>query len=157
MVLPILTGADNPVLRTKTQRVGKITKDIVKILKDMAETTVNAQGLGIAAPQVNHDLRMCIVTIGGKLLPLINPAILSKSAETSIAEEGCLSLPGIWRDVPRSVSITLRYTDTKGKEQERRLTDIDARVVQHEVDHLDGILIVDYVPPKALQTASVSR
>lgn len=149
-VLPIVTGETTAVLRRKTERVGKVTKEILKMLKDMEETTVHANGLGIAAPQVDHSLRMCIVTIGGKLMPLINPDILWKSTETNIAEEGCLSLPDIWRDIERSTEITLRYTDTKGKEQERKLKNIDARVVQHEVDHLDGILITDYPPVKKI-------
>lgn len=156
MVLPILIGADNPVLRTKTERVGKVTKDVLKILKDMKETTKHANGLGIAGPQVGYGLRMCIVTIGGKMLPLVDPDIVWKSAEKAIAEEGCLSLPGIWREVPRATSITVRYMDAKGTQQERRLTDLDARVVQHEVDHLEGVLIVDYPQAATLRNPNTS-
>ena len=145
-VLPIVTGADTPILRQKTKPVAKVTKEIVKLLKDMQETTVAADGLGIAAPQVGHLERVCIVKIGGKLTPLINPDITSKSATEETAEEGCLSLPNVWVQVSRAESIVVKYTDTKGKEQERMLERLDARVVQHEVDHLEGKLIVDYGP-----------
>lgn len=145
-VLPIVTGADTPILRTKTKPVAKVTKDLQKLLKDMQETTVAADGLGIAAPQIGRTERVCIVQMGEKLTPLINPKITYKSAEQETAEEGCLSLPGIWVPVPRSTTIKLEYIDAKGSQQERMLLNMDARVVQHEVDHLDGKLIVDYGP-----------
>ncbi|MBI3332100.1 peptide deformylase, partial [Candidatus Peregrinibacteria bacterium] len=76
--------------------------------------------------------------------PLINPEITWKSDETYVDQEGCLSLPGVWLDITRSKEIIVGYMDPAGKKQERKLTDFAARVVQHEVDHLDGILIVDY-------------
>lgn len=142
--LPILTGADTPILRSKTKKVAKVTKDILKLLKDMEETTIAADGLGLAAPQVNHAERVCIVRMGEKLTPLINPEILFRSKDIEFAEEGCLSLPDLWLQIPRSISIVLRYTDIKGNDQERMLEHMDARVVQHELDHLEGKLIVDY-------------
>ncbi len=143
-ILPIITGADTPVLRTKTKEVSKVTKDIVKLLKDMVETTKAVDGLGLAAPQINQSLRLCICKLGGKFVELINPVITWRSEETDIAEEGCLSLPGLWKDVRRPVGIVVKFLDTKGKQQERKLSAIDARVVQHEYDHLEGVLIVDY-------------
>lgn len=146
-VLPIVTGADTPVLRSKTQRVGKPTKEILALLRDMEETTRNADGLGLAAPQVNTSVRVCVARINGRLTPLIDPDITWRSDKMELAEEGCLSLPGIWMSVPRAQGIVLRYVDGRGQKQERRLEGIDARVVQHEVDHLDGILIVDYRAP----------
>lgn len=145
--LPILTGLDNPVLRRKTERVPKVTKKVLKLLKDMNASMKAANGVGLAAPQIGELLRVCIAQIGGKPVPLINPDITWKSDETAIDEEGCLSLPGIWLPVPRSTEITLKYLDEKGQEQERRLQQFDARVVQHEVDHLEGVLIVDYKKP----------
>lgn len=145
-VLPIVTGSETPILRTKTKPVAKVTKDIQKLLKDMQETTVAADGLGIAAPQVNRSERLCIVKIGGRLQPMVNPEITFRSEEQEVAEEGCLSLPNTWVQVPRSISIVVQYLDGKGKEQERMLHELDARVVQHEVDHLEGRLIVDYGP-----------
>ena len=142
--LDIVIGPDNPILRAKTKPVPKVTKEILKLLKDMEETTIKADGLGLAAPQVSRTERVCIVKMAGKLTPLINPEITKRSKEMESAEEGCLSLPYVWLQVPRSVSIVVKYLDKKGKEQERILQKLDARVVQHEVDHLEGKLIVDY-------------
>lgn len=110
----------------------------------MMDTVEKAEGLGIAAPQVNVSLRVCLANILGKMTPLVNPEITWKSDETSVMEEGCLSLPGIDVSVPRAVEIIVAYLDEKGQPQERRLHDLDARVVQHETDHLNGVLIVDY-------------
>jgi peptide deformylase len=144
-VLPIVIGADNPVLRTKTEKVPKVTKKVLKLLKDMAQTMEAANGVGLAAPQVGELLRICIAPVNGQMSGLINPEITWKSEETAIDEEGCLSLPNTWLKIPRSVEIILKYTDEKGQEQERKLKDFEARVVQHETDHLDGVLIVDRV------------
>lgn len=142
--LPIIIGADQPVLRTKTKLVPKVTKDIQKLMKDMEDTTIKADGLGLAAPQIGQSLRLCLVKMNGRLTPLVNPEITYKSPDTEFAEEGCLSLPNLWIQVPRSVQITVKYLDGKGREQERILEHLEARIVQHEVDHLDGKLIIDY-------------
>lgn len=143
-VLPIVIGENAPVLRTKTAPVPKVTKEILHLLKDMDDTVRDAGGAGIAAPQIGKSLRLCIALLNGKYIPLINPEIIWRSEEKDSMEEGCLSLPKIWVPIIRPIRITLKYTDTKGKEQERKLEGFNARVVQHELDHLDGILIVDY-------------
>lgn len=145
-LLPIITGSEHPMLRTKTKRIPKVTKDIRTLVKNMEETVKKANGLGLAAPQVNENLRLCLVQIAGRTTALINPTIPFKSTQKESAEEGCLSLPDVWLTVKRSKEIVVRYTDIKGAEQERRLQDMEARITQHEVDHLDGILIVDYAP-----------
>ncbi len=145
MVLPIITGESSPILRTRTKRVATIGKDVQKLLKDMQETTVAADGLVLAAPQVGSELRVCIARINGKLTPLVNPEITWRSPTTETAEEGCLSLPGTWVPVSRAVEITLKFQTAKGELKELKLKDMDARVVQHETDHLDGRLIIDYV------------
>lgn len=145
-VLPLVTGTDTPVLRNGTKRVGKVTKEVKKLLADMEETMMAADGAGIAAPQVGSDLRMCWALINGKHTALIDVDITERSAEKLVEEEGCLSLPGVPVMVPRSVEIVVKYTDMRGHPQERRLRDYNARVVQHEVDHLDGKLIADYLP-----------
>lgn len=142
--LPIVTGQDTPVLRAKTKRVTVVTKDILKLIKDMTDTVIDAEGAGIAAPQVGRSERLCIALIGRKLTPLINPEIIWMSKETVIAEEGCLSLPQVWINVSRSKDIVVRYQTLAKKERELKLSDMDARVVQHETDHLEGILIVDH-------------
>lgn len=146
--LPIITGQDTPILRTKTKPVLKITKELISLVADMAETMITAKGAGLAAPQVNRTERICIAMIGGKLTPLINPVITWKSEKIEIAEEGCLSLPDIWLMVPRSVEIIVTFLSPEGKKRELKLEHFDARVVQHEVDHLEGKLIVDYAQSK---------
>lgn len=147
-VLPIVTGANTPVLRKQTARVPKVTKEIKKLIADMQDTVKAAEGGGIAAPQVGRSERLCLANINSKMTVLINPEITWNSDESNLAEEGCLSLPGVWREVERPAEITLKYIDESGEEQERRLNGWNARVVQHEVDHLNGILIVDYPNPQ---------
>lgn len=142
--LPIVVGQDTPILRAKTKKVQTVTKEILKLLKDMEETTVAAQGAGIAAPQVGRFERLCIAAIGGKLTPLINPDITWRSEDMASAEEGCLSLPDVWIHVSRPTGIILRYETPEGKKRELKLSSLDARIVQHEVDHLEGILITDH-------------
>ncbi len=143
-VLPIVIGEDQPILRQKTQKVKQITKEHLKLIKDMEETCKKAEGAGIAAPQVGRSERICIAMLSGKSTPLINPEIIKKNDEIDVAQEGCLSLPGKWIDIPRATEIVLRYQNTKGKEQEVVVKGWNARIIQHEVDHLDGKLIVDY-------------
>lgn len=150
MVLPIITGADAPILRTTTKKVAAVTKDVQKLLKDMEATTIAADGLGLAAPQIGSDQRVCVARINGRLTPMVNPEITWKSAITETAEEGCLSLPGTWVPVSRAVEITVTFQNAKGERKELKLADMDARVVQHETDHLDGKLIIDYVSAAAI-------
>ncbi len=150
MALKIITGEDKKILRTKTKRVPAVTKEVQKFLKDMEAATIKADGLGLAAPQVGSDMRMCVARFNGRLTPMVNPEITWKSKVTETAEEGCLSLPGVWIPVSRSIEIVVRYQTARGDEKELKLSDMDARVVQHETDHLDGVLIVDYVSAGAL-------
>lgn len=103
-----------------------------------------AEGVGLAAPQIGLSLRICIALLHGKVGVFINPQIIWRSAEKEIVEEGCLSLPNTWVPVPRSRAITVRFQNRRGKEEERKLENLPARILQHEIDHLDGILITDY-------------
>ncbi len=137
-------GADNPILRTKAEKVPQVTKKVLKLIRDMKSSMKAANGVGLAAPQVGESLRVCIARVAGKDAVLINPDITWKSEEKDVDEEGCLSLPDTWLMIPRHTSINVTYQDEKGQVQERKLEGFDARVTQHEVDHLDGILIVDY-------------
>lgn len=143
-ILPILLGENHPMLRKKALPVKRVTKETLKLIKDMEQTTVQTRGAGLAAPQIGRSERIVLCMIGKKLTPLINPVILKKSKEAAIAEEGCLSLPDVWVNVSRSTEIVVSFTDHKNKKVELALQNFDARVVQHEVDHLDGVLIVDY-------------
>lgn len=143
-MLPILTGDKNPVLRAVTVPVPKVTKELLALIDDMTETTIEAKGAGIAAPQIGRSERICIAMIDKKLKPLINPVITWRGTRLETAEEGCLSLPDIWLHVTRPADIVVTFLDTKGKPRELKLSDFNARVVQHEVDHLEGILITDH-------------
>lgn len=143
-ILPILQGATNPILRRKTEEVTKVTKDITKFLKDMEATAEASEGLGIAAPQVGKSMRIFLAKVGGRFRPFINPSITWRSSEQESAIEGCLSLPGVEVDVPRAKAVIIRFFDSKGRAQERKLEHLEARIVQHELDHLDGVLIIDY-------------
>lgn len=121
-----------------------MTKDILKLLHDMEETMEQAEGVGLAAPQIGKSLRVCIAVLYGKTTAFINPNIIWQSKEQDIAEEGCLSLPNVWVPVPRARAIMVRFLNRKGKEEERKLDTLPARILQHEIDHLDGILVTDY-------------
>lgn len=156
--LPIQQGADNPILRRKASKVEKVTKELKKLIADMKATVKAEDGMGLAAPQVGASLRLCLALIGGKMTAIINPEFTWMSAETDIQEEGCLSLPGLTVAVRRPTSLILTYMDEKGAPQERKLAAMDARVAQHEMDHLEGRLLVDYLPsspplPASRQTA----
>jgi len=142
--LPIVIGESTPILRAKTVPVKKISKEIKKLIADMQDTVAAAKGAGIAAPQVGRSERLCIALIGKTMTAMINPMITWKSESTSIAEEGCLSLPELWLNVSRSTEIIVAYETEAGKKRELKLYGFDARVVQHETDHLDGILITDH-------------
>jgi peptide deformylase len=144
-ILSIVTGQDAPILRKKTVLVKKITKEIKALVKDMEKTVHHANGAGLAAPQIGRNERIALTLIDRAMIALINPIILWKSDEKSIAEEGCLSLPDVWIDIPRSNEIIVQYQTIDGEIFERKLQGFNARVVQHEVDHLEGILIVDYL------------
>lgn len=153
-LLPIEQGADNPILRRKAAKVPEVTKALKKLIKDMYETVKAEEGAGLAAPQVGQSLQLCLATMEGKMTVLINPAIVWRSNETQMEEEGCLSLPDIQVAVTRPESITVKYMDEKGAAQERKCSGFTARAVQHELDHLNGVLLVDYLMP---QSAPVSR
>jgi peptide deformylase len=146
MILNIETGKDNPILRQKSDIVREITKKTVKLIKDMQETMLKNKGVGLAAPQVGINERIILVTLDSKkILPMINPRILDSSAETAVAEEGCLSLPGEWGNVRRHEEITVEFMTFKGQKTVMKFSDFEAREIQHEIDHLDGVLFTDYM------------
>lgn len=145
-VLPIEKGADNPILRRKGAKVQEVTKALKKLIKDMHATVKAEDGAGLAAPQVGQSLQLCLALVEGKMTVFLNPEIVWKSEETETQEEGCLSLPGLTVNVARPESITVKYLNEKGLPEERKLSGFSARTVQHEMDHLKGVLLVDYLP-----------
>ena len=159
MILPIYTGTENEILRQKAKPVKEITRKTLKLIKNMKETLLDAKGLGLAAPQVGVSERLFIANfqygkkVGDKfvVMPLINPKIIMHSEEIELGEEGCLSLPEIYADVKRFSQIIVKFLDEKGKEQILELEGLNARIVQHEIDHLDGKLFVDYLDQGTIQ------
>ncbi|HOZ36638.1 MAG TPA: peptide deformylase [bacterium] len=112
-------------------------------LKDLAETMYVADGVGLAAPQVGQSLRLIAVDMEGEAQIMINPKITKKSWLQTTAEEGCLSVPKFYGPVKRHKKIAVEFFDKKGQPQKKSYRDIEARVIQHEVDHLDGVLFID--------------
>jgi peptide deformylase len=134
----------SPVLRTETTPVAGITEDLRRLVDDMFDTMRAAQGIGLASPQVGRLERIAVVDVDKDPIVLINPEIIVESGSER-AEEGCLSIPDIYGDVTRSASITVRAMDLDGKVFEREATDLLARAIQHEIDHLHGKLFIDYL------------
>jgi len=146
--LQIQTGEKNPILRTVSKEIKKIDTILKKFAKDMKITMIEDDGLGLAAPQVGKNIRMIIVTLNYKtkqevVVTMINPKILSHGDDMAIDEEGCLSLPEIYEKVARYTKIVVEFLNLDGSKQVLALGDLNARVVQHEVDHLDAILFID--------------
>lgn len=145
MAIRFIVKDPDPVLREKTKPVPKITPNIHKLLDDMADTMYEAQGVGLAAPQVGILKRVIVMDCGeefGGLIELINPEIIKKEGE-QFGPEGCLSIPGLQGDVRRAQKCTVRGWDRNGQVIEIEGEDLLARCIQHEVDHLNGILFLD--------------
>mgnify|MGYP002857131256 CR=1 FL=1 len=151
-ILKLYTYPDK-ILSTPCQDVEKITDEIRKTLDDMLETMYADKGVGLAAPQVGLSLKMIVVddkvTEDGKPgkhpLRLINPEIIEKSAETIFFNEGCLSIPGQCAEVERHAAIKVKYLDETGKENILEAVDYLAVILQHEIDHLHGVLYIDHL------------
>ncbi len=134
---------NEPVLRKKCKKVGRVDKKIKKLAIDMVQTMKKGQGIGLAAPQVGVSKRVIVVQtdLGGqRILALVNPKIIKKSFETEVGEEGCLSFPGIFLEIKRAKEVEVGGLDIKGKKIKLEAKGLLARVFQHEIDHLDGIL-----------------
>ena len=148
-LLPILLVPDKR-LRSKTRAVGDADLDTVRELAPrMLATMYKAPGIGLAAPQVGVLLRMAVVDLQKDdkrdPLVLINPEIVAESSEMATREEGCLSLPNQYADVTRPARIKLRWLALDGSKQEMEADDLMATCIQHELDHLDGVLFVDHI------------
>ena len=137
----------DPVLRKPTARVSKITAELRTLIADMFETMYAAEGIGLAAPQVGRSERVAVVDVEGRKFALINPEIVTSEPPSGKAEEGCLSIPDIYGDVERPMQVTIRFTDETGAEREETGAELLGRCFQHEIDHLDGKLFIDYLSP----------
>lgn len=140
----IVTGATHPTLHTLTQIVKKpLDPNIQNLLPQMLRIMREANGIGLAAPQIGLNLRLCVIEIDEVIRYLINPKITSASKEKILFEEGCLSLPGDYYTIERSEKVTVRYQNERGEDVKLRAHGLLAICIQHELDHLDGHLIYD--------------
>ncbi len=143
-ILPIQRFG-NTVLREKSKRVTTISKSIQQLIDDMIETMQKAYGAGLAAPQVGKSLRIITVELPDEEpFALINPEIVKKSGERTVTE-GCLSFPGYRGEIKRSELIVCKGLDRNGKAIRIKATDMLAQSLEHEIDHLNGVLYVDYL------------
>ena len=140
------------VLRKKCKEVKEITPNLLTLLDDMADTMYDANGVGLAAPQVGILKRVVVIDIGEGLVELINPVILETSG-SQIDDEGCLSVPGKMGTVTRPNVVTVRFQDEHMEWQEMTGTELLARAFCHEIDHLDGILYVDKVEGELMESS----
>ncbi|MFC2124439.1 peptide deformylase [Bacteroidota bacterium] len=152
MIYPIVAYGD-PVLRKVTEDVNPDEIDVKKLSEDMFETMRNANGVGLAAPQIGKSIRFFIIDASPMededyenfSAVFVNPEILAEDGDDWDFEEGCLSIPGIREEVKRKEKVRIRYRDENWEEQEREFDGIAARIIQHEYDHLEGILFTDYL------------
>lgn len=134
--------AGNPVLRMQAEEVKKIDKKLQRFLRDMAETMYAADGVGLAAPQVGVSKRIVVIDVGEGLIEMINPVIVKKEGSV-IGGEGCLSVPDYEGEVERAEYVECEFTDRNGKRMLLQTDGLLAIAVQHELDHLDGVLFID--------------
>jgi len=134
----------NPLLRQKSLTIkDPLAQEIQDLLPEMTETMIKKDGVGLAAPQIGLNIRLIVVRHKDNDIIMINPEILKKSLFKEWDEEGCLSVPGVFGQVKRHKKLTVRYLDSDGKSQQLEAEGFFARVIQHEVDHLNGVLFID--------------
>lgn len=148
-ILDIITIPD-PLLKTVSEPVDKVDDELRKLMDDMLETMYQAPGIGLAAIQVGVAKRVIVLDVEGdeenpKPLYMINPVVIWSSDETNIYNEGCLSVPDQYADVERPRDVKVTYLDYNGKAIEEEMTDIFATCVQHEIDHLNGVVFIDLI------------
>lgn len=132
------------ILREKSQPVRKITSNVLKLLDNLADTLYQAEGVGLAAPQIGVSKRAIVMDVGEGLIELINPTIVWQEGG-QVGPEGCLSVPGVTREVARAMKVKAEGLDRNGRPVKIVGEGMLARCLQHEIDHLDGILFIDRV------------
>lgn len=140
-----------PLLKQTSEPVTEFDDELRQLAVDMAETMYDAPGVGLAAPQVGVLKRLIVIDCSASeepddLLVAVNPEIVATEGE-SVEEEGCLSVPGFWANVKRAETVTMRYQDVEGNPQERTADGLLGTCMQHEIDHLEGVLFVDRLSP----------
>ncbi len=150
MAIKTILTVPDPILRKKSLQVDKVDKEIKKLMDDMLETMYKAPGIGLAAVQIGVLKRVVVMDVSretGKKEPMyfVNPEIVWKSNEKATYEEGCLSIPNQFANIERSEKCTVKYLDYFGAEKEIKAEGLLATCIQHEIDHLNGILFIDYL------------
>ena len=148
-VRPILTIPD-PVLRKSARPVERVDAELRRLAEDMLATMYDAPGIGLAAPQIGVSRRLIVMDPAKDDQPkapivMVNPDILTRSKEMRVHEEGCLSIPDFTAEIERPALTRVAYVDLEGKQQEAELEGIWSTLVQHEIDHLNGVLFIDYL------------
>jgi peptide deformylase len=152
MILPIVTYGDS-VLKTRAEPIGPDYPELQKLIEDMFETMANAQGVGLAAPQIGRSIRLFVVDGSGLeeefaslqdfRMVFINPEIVEDQGDDVEHEEGCLSIPGLRGKVERPDAVVIRYQDLQFEQHEATFEGMQARIIQHEYDHVEGVLFTD--------------
>lgn len=142
MAIRVIIKSNDPILREKSKQVTEITPRIHKLLDDMADTMYDAEGVGLAAPQISILKRVVVINTGEGLKELINPEIIAATGEI-VGSEACLSVPGIIGTVKRAEYVKVKALDRNGEEYTLEGTGLLGRALQHEIDHLDGVLFTD--------------
>ena len=139
--------AENKLLRTRAKKISRFDAHLQKLVDDMFETMRAAPGVGLAGPQIGETIRVLVAEYEEERVALINPEIIKRSDEIVYGTEGCLSIPSVvGDDVPRADAVTVKARDPHGKEIRIKADGWFARILQHEIDHLDGILFTDHIP-----------
>ena len=157
MIYPIVAYGD-PVLKAQAQDLPQGSPELNKLIEDMYDTMYNAHGVGLAAPQIGKSLRLFVIDsapfeededkkAASVKKAFVNPRIIKEEGEEWAFEEGCLSIPGIREDVYRPALVTIRYFDANWQLQEEVFDGLVARIIQHEYDHIEGKLFIDYLKP----------
>lgn len=139
-----------PVLRQRAKKVHRIDNSVKSLIADLIDTVKNAPGAGLAAPQIGVPLRVLVTNHEDRIRVVINPEIAWESEEEVVADEGCLSIPGLYGPVARKESVVVRAMGRNGKISKIKAEDWEARILQHEIDHLNGILYIDRIKDKKL-------
>lgn len=148
-ILPIVWAPD-PILKAKCDRVAEVDDEVRRLMDDMLETMYDAPGVGLAAPQVGVKRRVIVVDCSKadeepRPMRMVNPEIFTVALEEAVNEEGCLSLPGHYADVSRPAEAKVRYLDETGTSRQIEADGLLATCIQHEIDHINGILFVDHI------------
>jgi peptide deformylase len=148
-IFPIITIPD-PVLRKQASPIERVDEELARLADDMLATMYDAPGIGLAAPQIGISRRLIVMDPAKDDAPktplvMVNPEILDRSEEMRMHEEGCLSIPDFTAELERPARVRVAFLDLKGKKREKELSDIWATLVQHEIDHLNGVLFIDYL------------